>query len=139
MAVGGGGRATSESFWPDPPQRIAALRRRISSKMAPGPVGAKMNKVATKKAGMQKKAIGTAATGKSTGTGFSSRTVLPLLAASKTSKAIVDKRTARAAWGTAGRWMGRRPPKDAAKLAIFLAKKAAWEAQKQTQKQKKLS
>lgn len=102
-------------------------------------MGAKVTKVVLKKAGMGKKAIGTAAAlGKSTGTGPSSTTVLPLLAASKKSSAIVDKRPARAAWGTAGTWMGRRPPKDAAKLAIFLAKKAEWEAQK-AKKQKKLS
>ena len=138
MALGGLGRATSESFWPDPPQKVAVVKRRISSKMAPGTMGAKMTKVAPKKAGMGKKAIGTAAAGKSTGAGSSSTTVLPLLAASKKTSAIVDKRTARAAWGTAGTWMGRRPPKDAAKLAIFLAKKAEWEAQK-AKKQKKLS
>ena len=46
------------------------------------------------------------------------------------------EKPARRARGTAGTFAGRRPPKDAEKLTLFLAKKAAYEKEKADTKEK---
>ena len=46
----------------------------------------------------------------------------------------VVQKSQRAAYGTAGTWLGRRPPKKPEKLAVFLAKKALWEEERNKDK-----
>ena len=115
MAFGGGGRATSESFWPAPPEHKSLQRMTNKTKFpsykkvtanktkVPSPV----QKSTVRKANVKNPTVTVAC--------------LPV---------IVDEPKEKPVWGSKGTWLGRRPPKDPARLAIFLKKKADWQEQR---------
>lgn len=127
VVVGGGGRANSESWWPDPPKVMCVkpVHRLIgkttaidalvkAGKALPSP----MKQVLKKPAAAPNK--------------------MPTMLPSDTAGHDDDdgKPKGRAKRGTAGTWLGRRPPKDPELLKVFLMKKAQWQKQKEDMKGK---
>ena len=117
---GGGGRSATHGFWPAPPRPSPGTPddRVVTSQQA-GP----------KKCSPAAKAPETPTT-TATASGQSAVDA-PICDSDKPEPANGNDVKKRAAYGTAGTWLGRRPPKDPVKLEAFLQKKALWEEERE--------
>ena len=136
---GGGGRSATHGFWPAPPrpspgtpddrvvtsQQVGPKKRPAAKEMQPRGQGQGQETPQKKKA----KAPGTPTT-TATASGQSAVDA-PICDSDTPEPANGNDVKKRAAYGTAGTWLGRRPPKDPVKLEAFLQKKALWEEERE--------